>query len=250
MNNSIKASLIITYRQREAHLRTQLSWWQHGSNHELFQWFEVFLIEVSEAPSGWVQDLLSPMPWFYHHCPCGGVFHKTRALNLGLGMASGEFVVPYDVDLLPTGNSLANHLWIAMRSPDLLITGYRLMGEQTTVVIAEIPTALDQSHIAPEDQPSALWKHLVRHEKFGVLPFFRRDRLHEIGGWDEQFVGWGGEDQDVIERYLNAGHHLCRCPELVYLHLFHDSNPDWSDPDIIAQNRQHYYSKSPRAKIT
>lgn len=244
MHNSVKVSLIITYRQRETHLKTQLAWWHLQKNHGWLAHFEVILVEVSESASAWVQTALQTTHLSYVHCPAGGIFHKTKALNLGLSLAQGEFVVPYDVDLIPVGDALLRHLWIAERSPDLLTTGYRLMSNDETVEIDKIASALEQASVAPEDQPTALWKHLVRHEKFGVVPFFRRDRLRHIGGWDEQFIGWGGEDQDVIERYLTTGCHLCRCPEIVYLHLFHQPNRDWTEPQIVAQNRQHYYTKS------
>lgn len=92
--------------------------------------------------------------------------------------------------------------------------------------------------------PTALWKHLTKHEKFGVVPFFQRERLSEIGGWDEEFVGWGAEDQDLIERYLKNGYALCRCPELVYLHLFHKQETRWTEPFLVQQNRDYYYWKA------
>lgn len=202
------------------------------------------MVEVSEYPSDWVKSALQAANLSYVHCPSSGIFHKTKALNLGLSLAQGEFVVPYDIDLIPIGNVLHHHKWIAEQAPNLLITGYRLMSGDETVSIDKITSALEKTSIAPEDQPTALWKHLARHEKFGIMPFFRRDKLIEIGGWDEQFMGWGGEDQDIIERYLETGCHLCRCPELVYLHLFHQPDTSWAEPHIVAQNRQHYYAKN------
>lgn len=243
MNNTIKASLLIPYRQREAHLKTQLHWWLSGQNQELIRFFELLLIDVSETPSESVQQTLQGTPIQYLHCESQGIFHKTRALNLGLKRARGEFVVPYDVDLIPVHDTLQHHLWMAERSPDLLITGYRLMFSQVSLDVNQIDAALEQATVAPEDQPTALWKHLVRHEKFGVLPFFQRDQLLNLGGWDEQFVGWGGEDQDMLERYLQAGYYLCRSPHLVYLHLFHPPGTNWAESHIVAQNRQHYYSR-------
>lgn len=118
------------------------------------------------------------------------------------------------------------------------------MCPHATISIEAIPDVLDQCAIAPEDQPTALWKHLTQHEKFGVVPLFQRQRLQAIGGWDEAFVGWGAEDQDLIERYLVGGYALCRCPELVYLHLWHDREAAWTEPELVAQNRLHYYGKA------
>ncbi|MBD1909058.1 MULTISPECIES: galactosyltransferase-related protein [unclassified Leptolyngbya] len=244
MNKSVKASLIIPYRQREIHLKTQLEWWKHQKDNDYSNNFEIILVEASETPSTWIQSAFQSENLSYIHYPCKGTFHKTKALNLGLNLAQGEFVVPYDVDLLPVRDVLLQHLWVAERSPELLITGYRIMSNTESIAFEEVASVLEQTSIAPEDQPTALWKHLVLHEKFGIMPFFRKDRLLKIGGWDEQFIGWGGEDQDVIERYLKTGCHLCRCPELVYLHLFHQPDTHWTEPHIVAQNRQHYYTKA------
>jgi predicted glycosyltransferase involved in capsule biosynthesis len=242
MNSAVKVSLIMPYRGREAHLKTQVAWWQQQP-HQLLNAFEVLLIEVSETPSDWILSAVHQTNFRYIHCPCEGTFHKTKALNLGLSMAYGNYVVPYDVDLIPVGDTLRRQLWVAEESRRLLITGYRLMCDRQTITLDQIPAVIEQSSTAPEDQPTALWKHLTRHEKFGVVPFFRRDRLVEIGGWDEHFVGWGAEDQDLIERYLQTGYMLCRCPELLYLHLFHGRDPDWSESQLVEQNRRYYYTK-------
>ncbi|MEY3299251.1 MAG: hypothetical protein RLZZ597_2511, partial [Cyanobacteriota bacterium] len=153
------------------------------------------------------------------------------------------YLTPLDVDLIPLGNTLADHLHLATLSPQILVTGYRLMAATVTVDLDQISTALETATTAPEDQPSALRKHLIQVEKFGVLPYFQRQRLLDIQGWDESYVGWGAEDQDLIERYLADGRYLLRSPQLVYLHLHHDADPHWREDDLIAANRRHYYSR-------
>jgi hypothetical protein len=174
--------------------------------------FEVWLVEVSETPTNWILSAIKQTNFRYIHCPCKGTFHKTRALNLALAASRGDYVVPYDIDLLPVKETLKRHLFIAEQSHQLLITGYRLMSDCETVTVDQMPSALESGTTAPEDQPTALWKHLIRHEKFGVVPFLIGLRLLGIGGWDENFMGWGGEDQDIIERYLQPDYALCRCP--------------------------------------
>ncbi|WP_199336958.1 galactosyltransferase-related protein [Oscillatoria sp. FACHB-1407] len=237
---TIKLSLLVTYRRRKSHLETQLNWWR--AHPELAQFCELVLVEVDETPSLWIQTAIRNISVNYHFCEGSGVFHKTKALNVGLSMAQGKWIAPFDVDLIPVGDSLTCHLRIAANSPSLLVTGYRVMSTSEMINVQELDAELVQAAIAPEDMPTALWKHLIRGERFGVVPFFQRDRLLQIGGWDEAFVGWGGEDQDVIERYLERDCHLCRCPELVYLHLWHDRDPHWTEPNLIEQNRQYYYA--------
>jgi len=239
----MKLSLIVTYRQRQAHLKTQITWWRKQFEQGIFQHCEVLLIEVDEQPSLEVENLIADLPIQYIHCHCPGIFHKTKALNLGLSIAKGQWIAPFDVDLIPVGNTLLRQLELAIQSPKLLVTGYRLMSPLETLDIDTITATLEDCTIAPEDMPTALWKHLICKEKFGVVPFFRREHLNQIGGWNERFVGWGAEDQDLIERYLQSGYALCRCPELTYIHLFHNREPQWSESSLVDENRNYYYRK-------
>lgn len=238
-----KLTLIVPYRDRKVHLKTQLLWWQQQTATDLFNCCEILLIELTATPSTWIQAALTGSNVRYLHLPCTGAFHKTKALNFGLSIATGNWIVPFDVDLIPVGTTLLHHWQIAQSARSLLITGYRLMHSAPTLEINQIDAAIAKATIAPEDMPTALYKHLTRGERFGVVPFFQRSVLEQIGGWDEQFIGWGGEDQDLIERYMSTNYTLCRCPELVYLHLHHPPQPQWNDPELTQRNRQHYYAK-------
>lgn len=239
----MKLSLIVTYRQRENHLKTQIAWWKRQAAKNLYSTCEVILVELEESPSSWIQEEIADTNIKYMHLPEAGIFHKTKALNLGLSLSQGKFVTPFDIDLISIGNTLEKHLQMAEMSPHFLVTGYRVMSSSVTVDVANISAELERTSIAPEDMPTALWKHLLRRERFGVVPFFNRERLIKIGGWDEEFVGWGGEDQDIIERYLLDKKYFCRSPELVYLHLHHERNQQWHEASLVEQNRSHYYAK-------
>lgn len=234
-------SLLTIYRNRPNHLKTLLSWWEQQRLQAAKR--ELILIEMDQQPTpdlaGWAKESQIR----YLHVTCGEPLHKTRGLNLGLSLARGKVIAPLDVDLQPWQQTLANHLTLTLSSPHLLITGYRLMLPLAAATPEALPALVAQAAIAPEDQPTALRKHLLHGEKFGVMPFFERQRLLDIGGWDEAFVGWGAEDQDVIERYLADGRHLCRCPHLVYLHWHHTVDERWQSAAIVEANRRHYYAK-------
>lgn len=234
-------SLVTVYRRRIDHLQTLLRWWQQFSPHH--SGYEWMVVEADSHPSPGLAQTLQQHHIQYQFLPNRGTLHKTRALNLGLHLAQGRYVAPLDVDLIPIGDTLVRHHHLATVSDQLLITGYRLMSPSRSLTMHQLPEALEQATVAPEDQPTALRKHLLHGEKFGVMPFFHRQHLIEVQGWDEAFIGWGAEDQDVIERYLGEAGSLCRSPNLVYLHLHHDGDMQWSEPDIIAANRHLYYQK-------
>ncbi|MFH7241501.1 MAG: glycosyltransferase [Spirulina sp.] len=252
--DNISLSLVTIYRRRPHHLAVQRAWWQrclaqfwltHPNQNLPWEWI---VVEADDAPTPGLREDLEQHQARYLFLSNPGTLHKTKALNLGLHQAQGTYLTPLDVDLIPLGNTLTDHLHLASLSPQGLVTGYRLMAATTTVKLDRLDEALAAATIAPEDQPTALRKHLIQGEKFGVLPYFLRQHLLDIQGWDEAYVGWGAEDQDLIERYLAASRsYLLRSPQLVYLHLHHEADPDWREPATIAANRRIYYSKDQRA---
>ncbi len=238
-------TLLIPYRRREAALLSLLTWLEINSFPKDWSELQVLLLEGDQFPSTAIQSLVQQYGLSYHFLEIGAVFHKTKLLNHGLSLVKTAFVAAYDVDLIPLHhNVLRRHLRLTEESPSLLISGYRLMlNIESWLGYPSLQHLATTAQIAPEDQPSALCKHLIANERFGVLPLFATERLRGIGGWDESFLGWGAEDQDMIERYLGSDLSLSRVPELVYLHLAHPYTPDWYTAELVERNRRYYYSK-------
>jgi hypothetical protein len=166
------------------------------------------------------------------------IFHKTALLNKGLALSTGDYIIAYDVDLIPIENTLERSFELACANPGILVSGYRLMasGSATHPDVSYLETG-------PEDHPSALRKYLMGQGLFGVCPVFRKSRLVEIGGWDEKFKGWGAEDQDITERYCGSQVALARFTQLTYLHLPHEWTDGWNNDELVHQNREYYAEK-------
>ena len=167
-------------------------------------------------------------------------FHKTLLLNHALGESRGDFVIPLDVDLLPLF-SISTLCSLLIASPQLIIGGYRIMSGHDPLSMNSCSISVPKP--APEDCSGAVYKQLMHGDRFMVCPAYKRLELLSIGGWDERFVGWGCEDQDVLERYCNSTMHICaRSRDLLYLHFDHSDQPGWNDPELVNANREHYYS--------
>jgi hypothetical protein len=75
----------------------------------------------------------------------------------------------------------------------------------------------------PDTAPEAVWQNW----KGGTLAI-RRDAYFRIGGFDERFVDWGGEDDEFFDR--------CRVLKqydfgyLPFIHLWHEPQPTKSSP--------------------
>jgi hypothetical protein len=51
----------------------------------------------------------------------------------------------------------------------------------------------------------------------------RRDVYFDVGGHDEFFLGWGGEDNEMFDRLRTCRLH--DCAYLPFLHLYHAPQP-------------------------
>lgn len=169
-------------------------------------------------------------------------FHKTRLLNLLLARVNGKYVIPFDSDLLPLF-SIRKLVRLVISSPSLVLGGYRLMSGHLALDPCK-PSALALPTSAPEDCTGAIYKQLARGESFLVCPAFQTNYLVDIGGWDERFIGWGCEDQDILERYQDrTGFTPARSSDLLYLHYDHPPSPGWNDDGLVQANRSYYYSR-------
>lgn len=234
-------SILIPYRDRPQHLAALVAWWPALVERGLPAPIEVLIVEMSGAPTA--RAACEAAGISYVHVESEGVFHKTRALNEGLRRTRSDLVMAYDVDLVPLGRTLERHWTLADRHRELLVTGYRLMSEESSVSPGGLESAAARARVAPEDAEFSLRRYLLHGERFGIAPVFERSRLEAIGGWDEQYVGWGAEDQDVISRYLGSARALLRAQELCYLHLHHEHAPGWNDLERVVANRRRYYEK-------
>lgn len=235
MSAKLPLSLLVPYRNRLDHLRSFVTW--YANNPSIREFAEIILLEADKKPTE-ALEIARDAGLRYRFVECPGVFHKTRVLNTGLALARGNWIAPFDVDLIPIDNALTRHFETASASPAILLTGYRLLSRRSQIEPEEIEKVAAKAHIASEDGKSALLKYLLTKQRFGHVPMLSAKSLKQISGWNESFIGWGAEDQELLERYIAAtGKVFVRSPDFVYLHLYHRPARLWNEPELVAKNR-------------
>jgi glycosyltransferase involved in cell wall biosynthesis/GT2 family glycosyltransferase len=128
---------------------------------------------------------------------------RAAARNVGLRLATGELVLFLDDDVLPEPGLLRRHRDAHEAGPPRLVMGPHL-------------TDLDPGAIAP-NQP---WVERIYEEMAASGVVDRADRFstantsgptevfRDVGGFDEGFTGWGGEDTELGQRVLRAGYEI------------------------------------------
>lgn len=139
-------------------------------------------------------------------------YNKSWAFNIGMKLAKSNLIVYADSDLI--------------MDPEKFIEALKLMSEYEMVNPYSSVVDLDagESNLSLE-QILKIERHgrgETDHQKVplcGGICIFRKEAIQKIGGWNEDFVGWGAEDDFVsvkVKHFLKYTELPNRC-----YHLFH-----------------------------
>lgn len=170
-------------------------------------------------------------------------FRAARVRNLGLAVASGDYVLVLDGDMLLHPEFVADH--VAAARPRQWVQGVRprLSQAATGEVLAGGLPDLHWLQPGLENRWHALrnrWLARLRSKRRPRLASIKscnqgywRSDLVRVNGFDERFVGWGPEDKELAARLDHAG---VECIYLkhsaIALHLWHPTrSPSGANPN-------------------
>ncbi len=132
---------------------------------------------------------------------CGekGVFNEARAKNIGIEAANAEDVCCTNADSVCAGNFLET-VYLAAKPPRRLLVEcnrYNLEKEDVERLGERLPGEFRQL-IGAGKAWLTTWAR-------GDCQVFRKAFIQELGGYDEDFLGWGYLDRDLERRCRQAG---------------------------------------------
>lgn len=162
-------------------------------------------------------------------------YHPASARNLGAADGSGDVVVFLDADTVPAPTYIATLVEpILARCADLT-TGRRRhadLGGLAPREVADFVRDPQVERLLPDPQWLADGLGRSEHLRAGTAQVYqyvisavmavRRTTFVDVGGFDERFDSYGGEDWEFAYRCWNAGWDLLHVPDA---HAFHDG-PD------------------------
>lgn len=213
----------------------------------------------SQNISDYISDLLPKAKFTVKHIfQEDKGFRKTRALNNAVLNAEGEILVFCDQDLIFGEEYIQTIATNIKKNIFLMGRAHHITENEKNMIISEIDNIKKYSDILeklPSKYPKTIKKMLAEDRKRRILNFFKlskrgiklvgmsyallKEDYIKVNGYDENYIGWGEEDDDFGNRLNVAG---IKGKEMItqntQLHLWH-----YSDPSKIKSSNEEYYYK-------
>ncbi len=250
MPSKPELSVILSTYQRPAHLiRSLLSFslQQHVEGK-----FEVIVSDdgsLDESQSivlKFARTARFPLKWISH--PHDG-YRVSLCRNDGVRASSGQYLLFTDSDCIFPPNHLQKQL--IARRPGIVRAGdcYRLEEEATARIDERaIKSGAYRKWVSRDERRRLFGKtfkeqyyRFIRHPKKPKLTGYNigisREDFEAVNGFDESFVGWGCEDDDIAYRLRKAGRRIATSLSFTYgYHLWHPPTPSRPDKWIDGPN--------------
>lgn len=175
---------------------------------------DVVVVECDDVRQ--IPELAGVRHQFLDH---GGPFNKSWAMNVGFGLTTNPVVAFGDADLIASHQAISTSIRATAQRFGAAKPFGRVMDlsqEQTTEFV--------RSSALPDGDGNT--DELIREDGedlpyCGGLFLIRRELFAEIGGYDERFSGWGGEDDALSIKLRRHGADLGIMADEVAHHLWH-----------------------------
>jgi hypothetical protein len=186
----------------------------------------VTVVETDDEPR-W-RHVVEPVADEYVFAAHGGPFNRSWAANLGVmnSAPTAPYVCVLDADVLVDR-------WFIERNVDRLREGTHDAHLPFEILIAMDEPASSRAirqrcRQGDGDVPLSRVRAQLLRDVPGACLWARRDFYERLGGFDERYEGWGGEDDDFMARMQAAGEVLRFDDQ--FLHMAHP-RPSMARPD-------------------
>lgn len=170
-------------------------------------------------------------------------FNKSHAFNVGLKYSNSNIIVFGDSDLIMDPQN-----FIAALNA---ISEYEMVNPYHTVIdLTQQESTLPFEQMVSINRPGRGETDIQKVPLCGGICLFRKDAIMRIAGWNEDFIGWGGEDdfQSLkVKALLNYTELQAKC-----YHLYHERvQPDmkWYQRNLQILNKTANMDKSQLQKV-
>ncbi len=192
-----------------------------------------------------------PFPCHHHTLTSDIALPLSQARNAAANHATGDSLIFLDVDCIPSSEMVATYESACQAEPTAIAMGKVNYLPQNAKIdwTANEPEAALRSqgkpHAMRNIDPVA---PLIQESNYGLfwsLSFgITRSLFNLLGGFSDDYVGYGAEDTDFAWKARAIGIPLLWAPSAIAYHQFHTSSvPPWHNFDSIVHNAQVFYTR-------
>lgn len=223
---SPSVSVVIPTLNRERLLGDAIAELLSAPSHHLL---EVIVVDQSDAANERLSTIDDPRLRYFR----ADFKNLPKARNVGTSQSRGDVILFLDDDVRDLSNIVDAHAEAHLTGISSIITGpilspgqkLRLVSELSTAELDLLPTGTAMIYDADAS--------FVPDQLIGANMSFRRSVLHQIGGFDENFIGNAiGEDCDVSHRAKAIGFPPRYVPSAGLTHIQEPSGGTRSEDDL------------------
>lgn len=236
MPSSLELSVILTTYERPEHLARSLD--SLALQQGVAGKFEVIVTDdgsqdrTHSVVRKFARTAEFPLRWITHS---HRGFRVSLCRNDGVRASSAPYLLFSDSDCIFPPEHLQKHL--LARRPNVVRAGDCLRFDQVTtnrIDTAAITSGAYRAWVFREER-QRLFKKMIKEQYYQLVRHggkpkltgcnigISREDLEAVNGFDESFVGWGCEDDDIAYRLRKAGRRIASA--LRYTHAYHMWHP-------------------------
>jgi hypothetical protein len=189
-----------------------------------------------------------------------GIYHRTKSLNYGMKQANTPVVVSLDTDCIVPIDSIKlceSNLLDNRNTVAWPYNGYFIDTEYTlkklfvennfdyNIFIKNLDNKLEMPLSSIYNKCSVRCTN-KEHLGTGGIVMFNRELFLEYGGYNENFIGWGCEDNEIVDRMKILQQKTFRDTELqsICFHLIHSNAQRVDNPYFIKNSKLQEHIKN------
>ena len=256
----MKTSVIICFYEKSDYLKNCLDSLKSSSDafDEVVIADDGSSINVVNEIKKYIQDYPFPIIHAWHSREGA---RRAACRNNGIRHAQGDYLIFFDADFAILSGTVQSHIdaakpgWFAAGRCKYATeeeTKHIFSESISTELLEQIFRELPEERILKEHHEFIRYGILrklrlasARKQTFGGHFSIHKKDIEAVNGYDENYVGWGGEDQDIAMRLVMAGFRGTSVIKSArVLHLWHPKeigDKHWKE----GANTEYYFRKNP-----